>query len=47
VRAGQHLFGDMLSGYSLDHDGEIGKLYTLFSAPNYPQVGDVSLRLNH
>uniref|UniRef100_A0A2N9HCA4 Serine/threonine-protein phosphatase n=1 Tax=Fagus sylvatica TaxID=28930 RepID=A0A2N9HCA4_FAGSY len=39
VRAGQHLFGDMLSGYSLDHDGEIGKLYTLFSAPNYPQFG--------
>ncbi|RDX62247.1 Serine/threonine-protein phosphatase 7, partial [Mucuna pruriens] len=32
-------FGDMLSGYSIDHDGESGKLYTLFSAPDYPQFG--------
>ncbi|KAK7402253.1 hypothetical protein VNO78_14372 [Psophocarpus tetragonolobus] len=32
-------FGDILSGYSLDHDGELGKLYTLFSAPHYPQFG--------
>nr|XP_023922986.1 serine/threonine-protein phosphatase 7-like isoform X2 [Quercus suber] len=39
VRTGQHLFGDMLCGYSLDHEGELGKLYTLFSAPDYPQFG--------
>ncbi|KAL2332259.1 hypothetical protein Fmac_019840 [Flemingia macrophylla] len=32
-------FGDMLSGYGIDHDGESGKLYTLFSAPDYPQFG--------
>nr|KYP58399.1 Serine/threonine protein phosphatase 7 [Cajanus cajan] len=32
-------FGDMFSGYSIDHDGESGKLYTLFSAPHYPQFG--------
>lgn len=32
-------FGDMLSGYSIDHNGESGKLYTLFSAPDYPQFG--------
>lgn len=32
-------FGDMLSGYSIDHDGESGRLYTLFSAPDYPQFG--------
>ncbi|XP_075667796.1 serine/threonine-protein phosphatase 7 inactive homolog isoform X4 [Castanea sativa] len=38
VRTGQHLFGDMLCGYSLDHEGELGKLYTLFSAPDYPQA---------
>ncbi|XP_027342035.1 serine/threonine-protein phosphatase 7-like isoform X2 [Abrus precatorius] len=39
ARAGRDAFGDMLSGYSLDHDGESGKLYTLFSAPDYPQFG--------
>ncbi|XP_059458086.1 serine/threonine-protein phosphatase 7-like isoform X2 [Corylus avellana] len=39
VRAGQHHLGDMLSGYCMDHDGESGKLYTLFSAPDYPQFG--------
>ncbi|KAM3747322.1 hypothetical protein ACB098_05G026500 [Castanea mollissima] len=39
MRTGQHLFGDMLCGYSLDHEGELGKLYTLFSAPDYPQFG--------
>ncbi|TKY48281.1 Serine/threonine-protein phosphatase 7 [Spatholobus suberectus] len=33
-------FGDMLSGYSMDHDVESGKLYTLFSAPDYPQFGE-------
>lgn len=38
ARAGRDEFGDMLSGYSIDHDGESGKLYTLFSAPDYPQV---------
>ncbi|CAJ1955458.1 unnamed protein product [Sphenostylis stenocarpa] len=31
--------GDMLCGYSIDHDGESGKLCTLFSAPDYPQFG--------
>lgn len=46
MRTGQHLFGDMLCGYSLDHEGELGKLYTLFSAPDYPQVEDLSLRLD-
>ncbi|KAG4955483.1 hypothetical protein JHK85_041863 [Glycine max] len=39
ARAGRDEFGDMLSGYSIDHDGESGKLYTLFSAPDYPQFG--------
>ncbi|XP_028774403.1 serine/threonine-protein phosphatase 7 isoform X2 [Neltuma alba] len=39
ARVGQDDFGDMLCGYSLDHDGESGKLYTLFSAPDYPQFG--------
>ncbi|XP_024027916.1 serine/threonine-protein phosphatase 7 isoform X1 [Morus notabilis] len=38
ARVGQDDFGDMLNGYSLDHVGESGKLYTLFSAPNYPQT---------
>ncbi|XP_024027915.1 uncharacterized protein LOC21388598 [Morus notabilis] len=40
ARAGQDEFGDMLNGYSLDHDGESGKMYTLFSAPDYPQFGE-------
>ncbi|QCE09074.1 serine/threonine-protein phosphatase 7-like isoform X1 [Vigna unguiculata] len=31
--------GDMLRGYSIDHDGESGKLCTLFSAPDYPKFG--------
>ncbi|CAL0322086.1 unnamed protein product [Lupinus luteus] len=38
ARAGRDGFVDMLSGYSMDHEGESGKLYTLFSAPDYPQV---------
>ncbi|XP_015890694.3 serine/threonine-protein phosphatase 7 inactive homolog isoform X2 [Ziziphus jujuba] len=40
ARAGQDDFGDMLCGYSTDHVGESGKLYTLFSAPDYPQFGE-------
>ncbi|XP_030490635.2 uncharacterized protein LOC115706989 isoform X2 [Cannabis sativa] len=40
ARAGQDDFGDMLSGYSMDHHGESGTLYTLFSAPDYPQFGE-------
>ncbi|XP_010097546.2 serine/threonine-protein phosphatase 7 [Morus notabilis] len=40
ARAGQDEFGDMLNGYSLDHDGESGKMYTLFSVPDYPQFGE-------
>ncbi|PON96172.1 Serine/threonine-specific protein phosphatase/bis(5-nucleosyl)-tetraphosphatase [Trema orientale] len=40
ARAGQDDFGDMLNGYSMDHHGESGKLYTLFSAPDYPQFGE-------
>lgn len=39
ARVGRDDFGDMLCGYSLDHDGQSGKLYTLFSAPDYPQFG--------
>ncbi|XP_073223144.1 serine/threonine-protein phosphatase 7-like isoform X2 [Cicer arietinum] len=39
ARDGGEDFGDMLNGYSIDHDGESGKLYTLFSAPDYPQFG--------
>ena len=35
ARAGWDDFGDMLSEFSLDHDGESEKLYTLFSAPDY------------
>jgi hypothetical protein len=31
-------FKNMLEGYSTDHEVESGKLYTLFSAPDYPQV---------
>lgn len=30
---------DMLAGYGLDHDTPCGKLYTIFSAPQYPQFG--------
>lgn len=30
-------FKNMLEGYSTDHEVESGKLYTLFSAPDYPQ----------
>lgn len=37
-RVGQDDFGDMMNGYSLDHVVESGKLYTLFSAPDYPRV---------
>ncbi|KAK7261685.1 hypothetical protein RIF29_28002 [Crotalaria pallida] len=40
ARVGRDDFGNMLSGYSLDHDGKSGKLYTLFSAPDYPQFGE-------
>ncbi|KAL6134652.1 hypothetical protein ACLB2K_066880 [Fragaria x ananassa] len=40
VRENQDDFGDMPSGYSVDHVGESGKLYTLFSAPDYPQCGE-------
>ncbi|XP_062008680.1 serine/threonine-protein phosphatase 7-like isoform X1 [Rosa rugosa] len=40
VREDQDDFGDMLSGYSVDHVGDSGKLYTLFSAPDYPQCGE-------
>ena len=29
---------NMLEGYSTDHEVESGKLHTLFSAPDYPQV---------
>ena len=43
VWTGQDKFGDMLSGYTLDHVGELGKLYTLFNAPDYPQVGFLAL----
>ncbi|MED6197026.1 hypothetical protein PIB30_052878 [Stylosanthes scabra] len=39
ARAGQDDFRNMMIGYSLDHDVESGKLYTLFSAPDYPQFG--------
>ncbi|KAK7271983.1 hypothetical protein RJT34_28297 [Clitoria ternatea] len=39
ARDGRDDFGDMSSGYSIDHDGESGKLCTLFSAPDYPQFG--------
>lgn len=38
MRAAQGHLGNMLSGYSMDHDVDSGKLYTLFSAPDYPQV---------
>lgn len=39
MRAAQGHLGNMLSGYSMDHDVDSGKLYTLFSAPDYPQFG--------
>ncbi|XP_062087710.1 serine/threonine-protein phosphatase 7 inactive homolog [Humulus lupulus] len=44
ARDGRDGFGDMLSGYSTDHVEESGKLYTLFSAPNYPQFGEINYK---
>ncbi|PON96174.1 Serine/threonine-specific protein phosphatase/bis(5-nucleosyl)-tetraphosphatase [Trema orientale] len=44
ARDGQDDFEDMLSGYSMDHVEESGKLYTLFSAPNYPQFGEINYK---
>ncbi|XP_022133758.1 serine/threonine-protein phosphatase 7-like isoform X3 [Momordica charantia] len=38
-RDGKIDFDDMIMGYSTDHDRESGKLYTLFSAPDFPQFG--------
>ncbi|KAF7124294.1 hypothetical protein RHSIM_Rhsim12G0012700 [Rhododendron simsii] len=32
--------GGMDNGYTIDHDGDSGKLITLFSAPDYPQFQD-------
>lgn len=37
-RDGRIDFDDMVMGYSTDHNKESGKLYTLFSAPDFPQV---------
>eukprot|EP00887_Chlorella_sp_A99_P002192 scaffold21.g2192.t1 len=31
--------GPMLPGFTLDHDTPAGRLYTVFSAPRYPQFG--------
>ncbi|KAK7335862.1 hypothetical protein VNO80_27963 [Phaseolus coccineus] len=39
MAGGDDDLGDMLSGYNRDHDGELRKLCTLFSAPDYPQFG--------
>ncbi|XP_030490639.2 serine/threonine-protein phosphatase 7 inactive homolog isoform X1 [Cannabis sativa] len=44
ARDGRDGFEDMLSGYSTDHVEESGKLYTLFSAPNYPQFGEINYK---
>lgn len=41
-RDGKIDFDDMIMGYSTDHDIESGKLYTLFSAPDFPQFGQKS-----
>ncbi|XP_022960395.1 serine/threonine-protein phosphatase 7-like isoform X1 [Cucurbita moschata] len=38
-RDGKIDFDDMIMGYSSDHDRGSGKLYTLFSAPGFPQFG--------
>ncbi|TXG68539.1 hypothetical protein EZV62_003474 [Acer yangbiense] len=40
ARAGQDVSRNILNGYSKDHDVVSGKLFTLFSAPSYPQVSD-------
>lgn len=34
----------MMEGFSLDHDTPTGKLYTVFSAPQYPQFGALQHR---
>ncbi|KAK0598808.1 hypothetical protein LWI29_038155 [Acer saccharum] len=39
ARAGQDDYRNMLNGYCKDHDVASGKLFTLFSAPSYPQFG--------
>lgn len=38
ARTGQDDARNMLNGYSKDHDVVSGKMYTLFTAPSYPQV---------
>lgn len=38
ARADREDMGNMLSGYSVDHEVESGKLYTIFSASNFSQV---------
>lgn len=38
ARTGADDARNMLNGYSKDHDTVSGELYTLFTAPNYPQV---------
>ena len=37
ARTDREDMGPMLEGYTLDHDTPAGKLYTVFSAPDYPQ----------
>ncbi|KAK3223527.1 hypothetical protein Dsin_010552 [Dipteronia sinensis] len=37
----------MDNGYTIDHDGESGKLITLFSAPDYPQFQATEDRYNN
>lgn len=38
---------DMNNGYTIDHVVKSGKLITLFSAPDYPQFQESSLRFNN
>lgn len=38
ARADREDMGNMLSGYSADHEVESGKLYTIFSASMFSQV---------
>lgn len=38
ARSDREDMGNMLCGYSVDHEVESGKLYTIFSASNLSQV---------
>ena len=45
ARSDREDMGNMLCGYSVDHEVESGKLYTIFSASNLSQVTSLSTLL--